>query len=252
MHPILFRIGPITIYSYGIFIASAVFLAFAVSIKEAKRKGLDPKMASDLGFYIIIMGIIGSRLGYVLVNPDEFIKNPILIFEVWKGGLVFIGGFILAFLFLLFYLRKKKQPILDWLDTFALGVPLGQFLGRIGCFMAGCCYGKVCKLPWAVKFQDPLSLAPKGIPLHPTQLYHSIAGLITFFVLFLTRKRLRNSGRVFFLLLILYSFFRFLIEFFRGDPRPYLGPFSITQWLSIFIFWAGIFCFYRFKNPESK
>ncbi len=252
MHPVLFKIGPITIYSYGIFIASAVFLALAFSIKEAKRKGLDPKIASDLGFYSIIMGVIGSRLGYVLVNPSEFLKNPFLVFKLWEGGLVFISGFILGVLFLLFYLKKKKQPILDWLDTFAIGIPLGQFVGRIGCFMAGCCYGKVCRLPWAVEFHDPLSIAPQGVPLHPTQIYHSIAGLITFVVLFLVRKRVKTSGKLFFLLIVLYSFFRFIIEFFRGDPRPYLGPFSITQWLAIFMFFAGIFCVWKIKGQVHK
>ncbi len=235
MHPILFKIGPITIYSYGLFIASAVFLAFGVIMKEARRKNLDPKIASDLGFYVIIMGIIGSRLGYVIIAPKEFIEDPLLIIKIWKGGLVFLSGFILAFVFCILFLRKKKQPIWEWLDTFAFGLPLGQFVGRIGCFMAGCCYGKVCNYPWAVKFHDPFSLAPINVPLHPTELYHSLAGLLTFLILLFSRKKLRR-GQTFLLLVILYSLFRFTIEFYRGDPRPYLGPLSITQWLCVPMF----------------
>lgn len=251
MHPILFKIGPITIYSYGVFIASAVLLAFSVSIKEAKRKKLNPKIASDLGFYIILTGIIGARLGYILVNPKEFIKNPFLIVEVWKGGLVFVGGFILAFMFALFYLRKKKQPILKWLDTFAYGIPLGQFIGRIGCFMAGCCYGKPCNYAWCIEFKDPYSIAPTNIPLHPTELYHSFAGLITFFILTFIRKRSKD-GEVFLWLVILYSFFRFIIEFFRGDPRPYLGPLSITQWIAVIMFLVGLILVVKAKFKTNK
>lgn len=240
MHPVLIQIGNITIYTYGFFIASAFLLGLGWASHEAKKKNLDPKLVSDLGFYLIIAGIIGARVLYVLYNLKYFAQHPLQAFMIWKGGLVFAGGAILGVLTGIFYLKLKKQDPWIWLDVFAPALALGQFVGRIGCFMAGCCYGAVCSLPWAVTFKDPNSLAPTNVPLHPTQLYHSSAGLITFFILIFSKSRVKSKGTLFGIFLICYGLFRFLIEFFRGDYRPTFGMLSYTQLMGIGVIIIGI------------
>ena len=241
MHPILIQIGPFTIYSYGFFIAAAILLALAVTIRRARAKGLDAKLGPDLGFYLILSAIVGSRLLYVLLQPQQFLSDPLLIVQFWKGGLVFIGGAVAAVAFAVFYLRRRGQPFWDWADAFAPGIALGQGVGRIGCLMAGCCYGKPTQLPWAITFTDPLSLAPLHIPLHPTQIYHSLAGFFTFGLVLWGGRHLRGSGQAFGLLIAAYGALRFIIEFYRGDDRgQLLAQLTVTQWAALAALAVGI------------
>jgi phosphatidylglycerol:prolipoprotein diacylglycerol transferase len=240
MHPILIQIGPVTIYSYGFFIAAAILLALAVGIRQAGKKGLDAQLGPDLGFYLILSAIVGSRVLYVLLKPEHFLTHPLQIVMFWKGGLVFIGGAIAAVATGVFYLRRKNQPFWRWADAFAPGIALGQGVGRIGCLMAGCCYGKETQVPWAITFTNPLSLAPLHIPLHPTQIYHSLAGFFTFFLLLASGRRLKGSGQLFGLFLTAYGVLRFFIEFYRGDFRGHLGLFSTTQWMALAALAAGV------------
>jgi phosphatidylglycerol:prolipoprotein diacylglycerol transferase len=240
MNPVLIDIGPLTIHSYGFFIAAGFLLGLSVAMHQAKQRGLDHKLVPDLGFYIILSAIVGSRLLYVLLEPAYFLDNPLQILQFWKGGLVFLGGALLAALVCLLVLRRKNQPFWPWADAFAPGIAAGQAVGRLGCLMAGCCYGKACSLPWSITFTQPNSLAPINVPLHPTQVYHSLAGLITLCILLLARKKMARPGELFALFLVLYSMFRFVIEFFRGDFRGYLGFLSVTQWVSAALFMAGL------------
>ncbi len=240
MHPILIKIGPITIYSYGFFIASAFLLGLAVASREVKRRGLNVALVSDLGFYVILSAILGSRLFYVLIKWKYFRHHLLETIMIWKGGLVFVGGAICALASAIIFLRKKGEDPWIWADCFAPAIAIGQFVGRIGCLMAGCCYGRYCTMPWAITFTDPHSLAPLNVPLHPTEIYHSLAGLITFFILWIMKDRFSSRGQLFGLLLLLYAIGRFTIEFYRGDFRPMLGPLSVTQWLAIGIFLCGI------------
>lgn len=240
MHPILFEFGSITIYSYGFFVATAFLLGLAIAAWQARIKGLDYSLVPDLGFYLILGAIVGSRLLYILIHPQYFWENPLYIVQFWKGGLVFLGGAIVSTLVALFYLHYKNQSFWSWADAFSPGIAAGQAVGRIGCLMAGCCYGKICSLPWAVTFTDPNTLAPAGIPLHPTQFYHSLAGIITFSLLLYFRKKLKYSGQLFALFLVLYGIFRFAIEFFRGDDRGFIWLMSTTQFLSLGVILLGI------------
>ncbi|MFP4658105.1 MAG: prolipoprotein diacylglyceryl transferase [Desulfonatronovibrionaceae bacterium] len=240
MHPILLEFGPITIHSYGFFIALAFLAGMTWTMREANQRDLPAKYVPDFSFYIILGSIIGARILYVLLNPTYFLKNPLEAVMFWKGGLVFLGGAIVATLLGYLFLRKKNQPVWPWLDALAPGLALGQAIGRLGCVFAGCCYGQTCNLPWAVTFTAPESLAPVHVPLHPTQIYHSLAGLITFALLLVLKKRTTEPGKLMGAFLILYSVFRFNIEFFRGDYRGDLGILSVTQLLAAGIFILGV------------
>lgn len=249
MHPVLIKLGPFTLYTYGFFIAAGVLMALAFTSLEAKKRELNPKLVSELGFYGILGALVGARLLFVLINFNYFLKHPLEIFMFWKGGLVFLGGALGAALSTyIFFFKAFKQPILTWADALAPGIALGQGIGRWGCFFAGCCYGKPTNLPWAITFTNPDSLAPLFVPLHPTQIYHSLAGFLTFVVLMLSKKHLKRPGQLFGFFLILYAIFRFSLEFFRGDYRGEFFFLSLTQLIALLVFLLGLFLFLRKKR----
>ena len=231
MHPFLFKFGNISIYTYGFFLASGFAAGLLLAKSEAKRLGQDPDKIMDLAFYILISAIVGSRLLYVFTNPGTFLENPIDIIKVWKGGLVFYGGFIAAMITGIILLKKWNMDLWAITDIIAPSIAAGQFLGRIGCFSAGCCYGKICDLPWAIVFKNADSLAPVGIPLHPTQLYHAFSNLVIFLFLWFYRTRKKFAGQLFWIYIFLYGITRAFIEIFRGDFRGHIffGILSISQ-----------------------
>ncbi|MBN1932034.1 MAG: prolipoprotein diacylglyceryl transferase [Desulfobacterales bacterium] len=235
MYPVLFKLGKLTIYTYGFFVAMGFLVGILIAKMEAKRLEQDPQMIMDLAFYILIAAIIGSRLFYVMTNPKIFLSNPLEILKIWNGGLVFYGGFIAALLTALIYLKKQKIELWKVADIMAPALAAGHFLGRLGCFFAGCCYGKICDLPWAVTFTHPDTLAPVGIPLHPTQLYSALGNLIIFSFLWLFRRRKKFDGQLFWLYVVLYGISRTLIEILRDDFRGYFfyGILSISQLIGI-------------------
>lgn len=254
MYPILFKLGPITIYTYGFALAVGFLAATWLVYHEAGKEGLDTEKLSNLVFYAILSGIIGSRVLFILMNPSEYLVHPLKIFKLWEGGLVFYGGILGGILATLFMMKKYRLPYWKTLDILAPGLIMAQAIGRMGCFMAGCCYGKSSDVPWAVIFKNPKTLAPIGIPLHPTQLYHSIANLTVFCVLFyIMRKRKSFSGQIFSLYLCLYSLARFWVEFFRGDSRIYImGRLNLTQGFSLMIFLSGIFLYWRLRSFADR
>lgn len=219
MYPVLFRIGPFAVHTYGVFVAMAFLSAIALALREARRVGEDADHILDLCFYMLIAAIVGSRVLYVVIDWPTFQQDPVEIIRIWHGGLVFYGGFIAALLTAFWCIKKKGIPLWKTADILAPPVAFGQFVGRIGCFFAGCCYGRVCDLPWAVTFTDPESLAPKGIALHPTQLYSSLNALLVFVVLVLLRRIKSFEGQIFWMYVLLYGLSRSILEFFRGDER---------------------------------
>ncbi len=235
MHPILFKLGPISVHTYGFFLALGMLAGITMARSEARRYQLDPDRIMDICFYVIIAAIVGSRLFYVLTNPSFYIHHPLEIFKIWTGGLVFYGGFVGAALAAVFYLRLHPLPLGKVADIAAVAVPLGHFFGRIGCFFAGCCYGGACEKPWAIIFRNPDSLAPLNIPLHPTQLYESSANLMIFFAILAFRHLKRFDGQLFLIYIILYGISRTIIEMFRGDFRGmfFFKIFSISQIIAI-------------------
>lgn len=242
MHPILIHLGRFSIYTYGFFIAVGFVSGIFLAKKEARRKGVDTETVMDVCFYVIIAAVVGSRLFYVVTAPGPFIENPIEIFMIWNGGLVFYGGFVLALITAVILVHKRGLNVWKVADIFAPAIALGQFFGRLGCFSAGCCYGKICDLPWAVTFHDPNSLAPTGIPLHPSQLYHALGNAAIFAILWAYRKNTRFDGELFWMYVAVYGMVRSVLEIFRDDFRGFIffDLFSVSQVIGLLMAGLGI------------
>ncbi len=219
MYPILLDLGRVKLYTYGLFLALGFITAIWFTKRNARFYGMSDRTVSDLFFTILVSAIVGARLLYVVINFDAYKDNLLEIFRIWNGGLVFFGGFLFATLAAVVFLKISKMDIWKTADILAPGLALGHAVGRFGCLFAGCCYGKVCDLPFAISFSHPQSLAPLNVLLHPTQLYMVLSNFILFFVLLAIQKRKRFDGMVFLSYVMLYSVFRAVIEYFRGDFR---------------------------------
>ena len=223
MHPILFRYGSLTLYTYGFFLALAFLGAIFIAGREARRLGLPAETFFDLCFYAVVAALVGSRLMYVVLDLRTFLAHPLEIFAIWGGGLDFHGGVILALAVAIWFIRRHRLPWRPTLDALALGMPVGQFFGRIGCFMAGCCYGSPSTLPWAVTFTNPQTLCPLRVPVHPAQLYEAFLSLGVFGALSFWKTRKSYDGQLILAYFCLAGAVRFLVEFFRS-PLDYRGP----------------------------
>ncbi|MGB7913211.1 MAG: prolipoprotein diacylglyceryl transferase [Desulfobaccales bacterium] len=224
MHPILFRYGFLTLYTYGFFLALAFLGAIFIAGREARRLGLPVETFFDLCFYAVVAALVGSRLMYVLLELRTYLAHPLQIFAIWGGGLDFQGGVILALVVAVWFIRRHSLPWRPTLDALALGLPVGQFLGRIGCFSAGCCYGSPSSLPWAVLFTNPATLCPLRVPVHPAQLYEAFLDLgVVFAALSFWKTRKSYDGQLALVYFCLAGAVRFVVEFFRS-PLDYRGP----------------------------
>jgi len=247
MHPTLFRLGQLTIHTYGVLIAIGFLAGIWVATREARRHDQDPEVVLDLAFYIIAAAIIGSRAFYVAVNWDLFRDHPIDIVKIWRGGLVFYGGLLAGIPTVLYYLRR--HGLRPWLmaDVLSPALALGQSFGRLGCFFAGCCYGQLAGHWPSVTFTNPETLAPQGMPLHPTQLYDSALMLAIFGVLMLARRWRRFEGQQFWTYLLLFTPERIFLEELRADTHKTLfgGTLSLTQLISLVFFAVAAFMLVR-------
>jgi phosphatidylglycerol---prolipoprotein diacylglyceryl transferase len=250
--PILFHVGSFPVHSYGFFVAAGFLLGIGLAVKEARRKKIPAEKILDLSFYIILSAIVGSRLLFVIINYPYYLEHPLDFFKVWEGGLVFYGGLILSFLTGLWIIRKQKLPFWETADLMAPSIAIGQVFGRLGCFAAGCCFGKATNRFWGVAFNHSDSLAPTGIALHPTQLYEALAALIIFIILWVLRDKQKFAGMIFLYYLFLYSLGRWVLEFYRGDNRGTLlgGSWSDTQYISIFLVFFSIILGCYLKNRK--
>ncbi len=242
MHPDLFRIGPLTIHTYGVMVAIGFLLGVGLAMRQARREGIPVERISDLSFYLLLAAIVGSRIFYILLNPAPYIKNPLSVFKIWEGGLVFYGGLIFAVITGIIYIKKKGLSLWQVADIYAPSIAIGHAIGRIGCFFAGCCHGRPADIPWAVTFTDPHSLAPLGIGLHPTQLYESAGEFLNFVILIILRKRQTFRGELFWTYVVLYSILRFFVEFYRGDAARGMvtAELSIAQLISVIMFFVAM------------
>jgi phosphatidylglycerol:prolipoprotein diacylglycerol transferase len=256
MYPILFQLGRFHIYAYGSFIiVGFVITVFIATLKIRKSKiKISFENVADLFFYTVLATLLGSRILFGLINFDVYRQRPLDLFKLWKGGLVFYGGFILAVIVALWYMRRHRLPIWKLADLISPLIALGLSFGRIGCFFAGCCYGKETSLPWGIVFKNPESLARLNVPLHPTQLYDAANGLAIFFLLTWWEKRKTFDGQIFLLFLFFYSIIRFFIEIFRGDPRGFLfrDLLSTSQAISILLAISSLFMLFYIKKKLQK
>jgi phosphatidylglycerol---prolipoprotein diacylglyceryl transferase len=259
------------LHTYGLLIATGFIVAIALAQREARRQGQEVDRIGDLAFWVLLAALAGSRLFFIVVNwNDYFGDNAWLVFHgariprllaLWEGGLVFYGGFIAAALTTWWYIRRAKLPFLPYADTLIPSVSVGHFFGRLGCFAAGCCWGRVsdAHLPWLARF-PPASLAYQSFaarpnaaellspdrlttrPVHPTQLYESLGELALYAVLaFLVRPAKRFHGQVLAIWLMAYAVLRTTVEFFRGDvERGVILGLGVGQWTSAAIFAAGV------------
>ncbi len=252
MFPNLCKIDGFILHTYGILLATGFLAAVLLMKREARRVGLDPNQVMDLAFYTLVSALIGSRLFYVLTNWGEFRDSPVDVVFFWRGGLVFYGGLILAFLTGLWYVRKHRLNFSKLADLVAPSIALGQAVGRLGCFSAGCCYGGPSALPWAVTFRSAESLAPLGIPLHPTQLYEAAADFVIFLALRMMRKKERFQEKLFWYYLLFYSTARYVIEFYRNDPRGWVIPqaLSSAQAVAFVAIPVAVYMLFRRRKAE--
>lgn len=241
MHPILFQFGALKIYSYGLMVAIAFIVATYLAKLEASREDIDPQKILDLSICLVISGVIGGRILYVLQNLSYYFRYPYQIFMLNRGGLSFYGGFGLAVISAIIFLKREDLPASKILDIIAPYLALGQSIGRIGCFLNGCCYGKPTNFFFAVYFPEEF------LARHPTQLYASLNLLLIFIILRVFR------GPIFLLYCLLYSGSRFFIEYLRGDNLPVFATFTIHQLISVGIFIvSGIFLWKRLRSSTSR
>jgi phosphatidylglycerol:prolipoprotein diacylglycerol transferase len=255
LFPVLIRINNFPIHTYGVLIAVGFLLGVWFAKKEAKRLHLPPDRVVDLSFWALLVGMFGSRLLFVVTQLSYFAEHPLEIFHVWEGGLVFYGGLITCMPFFYWFCRKYKMPIAKVLDLGSISLPLAHAFGRLGCFSAGCCYGKPTGMPWGVSFDSQLvDISMRGIPLHPTQLYEAGALFLLFAFLYRHRVHKKFSGELALLYCVGYSAIRFIIEFFRGDlVRGFVveGVLSTSQFIALLVFLAGL-VFYVLKRKEGR
>lgn len=234
MHPIICKIGPLSIYSYGLMIAIGFGLSIIMMYARAPKFGFNRDTISDYLIIVLLSGLAGARLLYILINIKYYVLNPLEMVNLSKGGLVWYGGFIAALLASLCFAKIKRLGFWEMTDFVAPYIAFGQAFGRIGCFLNGCCYGII---------------APPGFPLgesHPTQIYSAILLFAIFAILLLWQNRRRFAGEIFLGYCLLYSCKRFFIEFLRGDnPRIFLSL-TMSQIISVAVFLTAL-CIFKIR-----
>ena len=248
MFPQLFHIGSFWIGTYGVLVSLGVLAGLTLAAKFSRQQGIDPEKAWNLGVLAILAAILGAKIllwvndwSWYAAHPGDFFSMATL-----RAGGVFYGGLIAAIAVSVWYIRRERMPVLGTCDAFAPGLALGHAIGRLGCFSAGCCYGKPTSLPWGVTFTNPLAQAisgtPLGVKIHPTQLYEAVFEAANFLFLSWLIGRKKRDGEVIGAYLFLYGIARFFLEFLRADPERgsvFGGLLSGTQLISILLVIAG-------------
>lgn len=253
MHSILFSLDPFVIHSFGACLAVAIILCYGIMVRLGKSSGYSSDFVSSLLSVLIVSGLIGGRIFYVAEHWSFYRENPSNIIMVQQGGLMFFGGFLIGGASLILFCKLNKKNVLDVLDLVVSAIPLGHALGRIGCFLNGCCYGKVSdsclsvtfphdSIPWSEQLNAALisSTAERSLPVLPSQLFEAALNFIIFLILIRRYKHRRHTGSQLALYMMLYAVARFAVEFSRADERLYFGPVSISQAISIGVFLAGL------------
>lgn len=269
--PVLFELGSLKIYSWGLMFAIAFLIAFFFILREFKKKKIPSIHAYNIGLLVLIGALVGSRLFYVVENLSYYLAKPLEILAFWQGGMTSYGGLIFGIFFVWFYCRKNAEArFLEILDLAAPYIILAFAIARIGCFLNWDDFGNVSTLPWAIKVIN-------DVPRHPTQIYQSIADFVMFFILIRLQNKkafkdrgakfkrdgfkdvvfihesdfLDKQGAIFFLFLLLYSVFRFFIDFLRVYNNYLLGL-ATSQWISILIFIISVVCIANIDKMQES
>jgi phosphatidylglycerol:prolipoprotein diacylglycerol transferase len=259
MCPRLFTIGSFSLPTYGVLVALGFLAGLYLVGRLSRRAGLDADKMTNLGVYVALAAIVGAKLFMILTNLGYYLEQPSRIFSLssLQAGGVFYGGLLAALAVAVWYARSAKLPGLLAADVLAPAVAIGHSIGRLGCFAAGCCWGKPSSLPWAIAFTDPVAHEYVGVPLnihlHPTQLYEAIGTLAVGIFLLRLFGKPHPPGSILGWYLVLYSSFRFGVEFLRADTErlfPFDGPFSTTQWIALLLVAAGAFLLNKQKNQR--
>jgi phosphatidylglycerol:prolipoprotein diacylglycerol transferase len=256
----------VKVYGYGLML----FLAFVASMNlaawSARRQGLDPAVIHDLALFVYLGGLIGARVFYVIQYWGDRVRSVADVFRFWEGGIVLYGSIIGGALTFFTYRALRPFPLRPALDAVAPGLTIGVAVGRFGCFLNGCCFGDVCRLPWAVSFpalsppwafhRDAHLIASDALwslPVHPTQLYSVVDGLVLTGLLLAYARVRRRDGEVMALLMVTYPITRFLIEHLRGDEAAVFAGLTVSQAISIGLLLFGLAYWYRLSRlPRER
>ena len=261
MYPQLLHYGKFFLPTYGFLVSLGVLAGLWLSVRNSERLGMDGEKVWNFGILVVLCGILGAKILYVINDWSTYANNWREIFSLntLQAGGVFSGGLIGAFLMAAWYIRRHHMPVLRTTDAFAPGLAFGHVLGRFGCFSAGCCYGKPTNHFWGVIFTNPLENAVSGTPLgvriEPTQLIEAAAEFFNFVLLMWLLKRKRFDGQVFGSFMILYGVERYFIEFLRGDPgrgEVFGGLMTGTQLISILLVIGGGLIWWRNSRTQHS
>lgn len=263
MHPVLVKIGAFQVYSYGFMLAMSFLAGIYVATWRAKRFGVNPQYILDISVWIILSAVVGSRLTYVIFHLDEY-SSFVDVFALWEGGATLYGGLVFAIVASVIFAQRKNIKFLQLADIISPSIALGIMFTRVGCFLSGCCFGRATTSPLGLVFPPESGAgyysrhlaenASETLAVHPTQLYSSLFGLATFAILLLLEKKLTKRGATFGLLLMMYSVFRFSIDFVRIYESNMLvvEGFTYNQLISIPLFFVGLFFVVRKTSQPAK
>lgn len=238
MYNDLLKIGPLTVHGYGLMIAIGVFVALSIAEHRAPKNNLDKEQIFPLTIFCVVTGIFGAKLLFIIQGWEQFLKDPLSM--LGSSGLVVYGGIIVGTVCASLYCKIRKLYFWDYFDIVLPSVAVAQAFGRIGCFLAGCCYGQETSAWYGITFTHS-HYAPNNVKMIPTQLLSSAGMFLIAGLLFLYARRAKRSGQIGAAYMILYSIGRFIIEFWRGDlERGTIGALSTSQFISLFIVVIGI------------
>lgn len=245
----LFSIGNFKIHGYGLMIALGILACVLLGMYRAKKYGKDQEAILDIAIYSVIIGFLGAKLLFVIVEFKDFLEDPLAL--LGSEGFVVYGGIVAGVLAALVYCKKKNLNFKQYFDLLIPGVAVAQGFGRIGCFLAGCCYGRETTSCLGVVFPEG-GFAPAGVKLLPTQLFASAGDFLIAIILLLAYNKRKHDGDIGALYLLLYGVGRFLIEFLRADERGGFGIFSTSQWISILVVAGALILFKRNKKTADE
>lgn len=245
----LFSIGKFTVHGYGLMIALGFLAAITYGTWQAKKLKLNDDALYNLAIFVLLFGWLGGKILFCIVEIKDFIKSPLAV--LGSEGFVVYGGILSGILTIVIYCKIKKLDFLSYIDVIATATPINQALGRVGCFLAGCCYGRETTSHFGVVFPEGC-MAPAGVKLLPTQLFSAAGDFLLFIVLFILINKKQKRGTCTAVYLIGYSIGRFIVEIFRNDARGAVGSLSTSQFISLFMLVGGIVVFYLTRKLKDK